>query len=372
MVQARNQKGVDKFFLGIVLGLLVFGLIMFLSASFGVLAKNEAKFYSILFNQIAFGLVGGLAAMWVASRIPYEFWRKYAFYFFLGGLVLTALVFVPGLGRSHGGATRWLDIGTLSFQPVEFLKITFIVYFAAWIAWLKPKGKEQVKKIIIPFLVLFLLVAVVLVQQPDTKSLILLMTSSLVMLFVAQIRFKYILLLGLIGLIGFAGLVLAKPYIWSRVKTFLDPSRDPSGASFQLQQAQIAIGAGGLWGRGLGQGIQKFTYLPEPQGDSIFAVIGEELGFIGSMITIILYVLFALRGVRIASRSPDMFSRLLVTGLVILLTAQSFLNIASIAGVFPLTGVPLVFVSHGGTSLMFSLFAVGIILNVSKRQLSLN
>lgn len=371
MSHAHHDKGIDKFFLGIVLGLVVFGLIMFLSASFGVLAKNEAKFYSILFNQIAFGLIGGLGAMWVGSKIPYEFWRKYAFYFFLGGIVLTALVFVPGLGMSHGGATRWLNLGPVSFQPVEFLKIAFIVYFSAWIAWIKPKG-EHVKKIIIPFLILFLIVAGILVQQPDTKSLILIMVASLSMLFVAQIRFKYIVLLGLIGLIGFGIMVAAKPYIWSRVKTFLDPSRDPSGSSYQLQQAQIAIGAGGLWGRGLGQGIQKFTYLPEPQGDSIFAVIGEELGFIGSMITIILYVMFALRGIRIASRSPDMFSRLLVTGLVILLTAQSFLNIASIAGVFPLTGVPLVFVSHGGTSLMFSLFAVGIILNVSKRQLSLN
>ena len=371
MLSSNTNKSIDKFFLGIVLGLVVFGLIMFLSASFGVLAKNEAKFYAILFNQIAFGLVGGLLAMWAAIKIPFEFWRKYAFYIFVVSIIITALVFVPGLGLSHGGATRWIDLGPVSFQPVEFLKIAFIVYFSAWIAWVKPKT-EHAKKIVIPFVVLFLIVAGLLVNQPDTKSLILIMVSGVSMLFVAQVRFKYIAILGLIGLVGFAGLVFAKPYILERVRTFIDPSRDPSGASFQLQQAQIAIGAGGIWGRGLGQGIQKFTYLPEPQGDSIFAVIAEELGFVGSILTIVLYVMFALRGIRIASRSPDTFSRLLVTGLVILLTAQSFLNIASISGVFPLTGVPLVFISHGGTSLMFALFSVGIILNISKHQLSLN
>jgi len=372
MTITKNEKKVDTFFFGIVITLVVFGLIMFLSASFGVLAKDESKFYGILFNQIALGLVGGLFAMWLAYKIPFEFWRKHAFYIFIFAVILTALVFVPGLGFSHGGATRWFSIGPISFQPVEFLKIAFIIYFSAWIAWIKPKAEEHGKKIIVPFLILLGVVTIILVQQPDTKSLILIMVSGIVMLFVANVPFKYILGLVVVGLVGFGIMILAQPYILDRVHTFLDPSRDPYGDSFQLKQAQIAIGAGGLWGRGLGQGIQKFTYLPEPQGDSIFAVIGEELGFVGSFLTIVLYVLFALRGLRIANRSPDMFSRLLVTGLVILLTAQSFLNIASIEGVFPLTGVPLVFISHGGSSLLFALFSVGIILNISKRQLSLN
>lgn len=373
MSLVNKEKKIDTFFLGIVITLMVFGLLMFLSASFGVLAKDQAKFSGILFNQIALGLVCGSFAMWVAYKIPYEFWRKHAFYIFLAGIVLIGLVFIPGLGFSHGGATRWLNLGPVSFQPVEFLKVAFVIYFAAWIAWIKPKGNlDHGKKIVVPFLVLFGIITAILVQQPDTKSLILLMATGITMMFVAKIPFKYIGGLLVVGLIGFAVMAAFKPYVFERIKTFIDPSRDPRGASFQLNQAQIAIGAGGLWGRGLGQGIQKFTYLPEPQGDSIFAVIGEELGFIGSFATLLLYVLFALRGLRIASRSPDTFSRLLVTGLVILLTAQSFLNIASIAGLFPLTGVPLVFISHGGTSLLFALFSVGIILNVSKRQLSLN
>jgi cell division protein FtsW len=152
------------------------------------------------------------------------------------------------------------------------------------------------------------------------------------------------------------------------VRTFIDQSRDPSGASYQLQQSLIAIGSGGVFGRGYGQSVQKFSYLPEPQGDSVFAVIGEEFGFLGSVLVIILYVALALRGLRIANRMPDQFGRLLVSGIIIILTAQSFLNIASIIGVFPLTGVPLVFISHGGTSLMITLVGIGIVLNASRYQ----
>jgi cell division protein FtsW len=165
-----------------------------------------------------------------------------------------------------------------------------------------------------------------------------------------------------------AGLVFYKPYLQARIKTFIDPSSDPKGSSYQLQQGMIAIGSGGILGRGLGQSIQKFNYLPESQGDSIFAVLGEELGFIGTFFTVLLYAFFALRGLRIANHSPDLFSRLLVSGIVILITAQSFMNIAAITGVFPLTGVPLVFMSQGGTSLMIYLIAVGIVLQVSKYQ----
>lgn len=372
MTHPKNEKSIDKVFLGIVGILIVFGLLMFLSASFGVLAKSETKFYGILFNQIALGLTGGLFAMWIAYKIPYEFWRNNAFYIFVGGIILTALVFVPGLGMSHGGATRWLNLGPVSLQPVEFLKIAFIIYFSAWIAWVKPKAEEHGKKLVIPFFILLAVVTGILIQQPDIKSLILIMTAGMAMLFIAKIPFKYIAGLILIAIIGFGMILIFKSHTRERVLTFINPSRDLAGASFQLNQSKIALGAGGLWGRGLGQSIQKFTYLPEPHGDSIFAVIGEELGFVGTLITVLLYVLFALRGFRIANRSPDMFSRLVVTGLITILTAQSFLNMASIAGLFPLTGVPLVFVSHGGTALLFALFSVGIILNISKRQLSLN
>jgi cell division protein FtsW len=188
------------------------------------------------------------------------------------------------------------------------------------------------------------------------------------MLFISGVPVKYILGVGLGSIFLLGTLVYFTPYLQERVKTFINPSTDAEGSSYQIQQSLIALGSGGVFGRGFGQSVQKFSYLPEPQGDSLFAVIGEELGFIGASITIFLYILFAMRGFRIANRTPDYFSGLLVSGIVILITVQSFMHIASVTGVFPLTGVPLVFMSHGGTSLMIYLMAIGIVLNVSKFQ----
>jgi len=341
---------------------------MFVSASFGVLAKDETKFYGILFNQFILGLGLGIPVIILAIRTPYTLYRKYAFYIFVFSLVMTALVFIPGLGVKHGGATRWLSIAGFSFQPVEFLKIAFIMYFSAWIAWIRPQS-EHLKSIVIPFVFLLGITATILIAQPDTKSLILIAVASITMLFVTKVPWKYILGIFFISIIGLTLLISTKSYLKERVKTFINSDYDPSGSSYQINQSKNAIGSGGLFGRGLFQSIQKFTYLPEPQGDSIFAVIGEELGFVGSVFTVLLYVLLALRGMTIAVRAPDMFSRLLVIGLTMLLVTQSFLNIASITGILPLTGVPLVFISHGGTALLFSLFAVGIILNISRYSL---
>ena len=218
-------------------------------------------------------------------------------------------------------------------------------------------------------MVLIGIIALVLLKQPDTKSIILITTTSMVMLFVSGTPIKHIV--GLFGgaLIGFAILVYFTPYLQERVQTFINPSANSQTSSYQLQQSLIAVGSGGILGRGLGQSVQKFNYLPEPQGDSIFAVIGEELGFVGASLIVLLFVAFIFRGFRIATRNaPDSFSKLLVIGLVTIMTAQSFMNIASTTGVFPLTGVPLVFVSHGGTALLLSLGMVGIILNISRFQ----
>ncbi len=360
-------KKVDTIFLGLIATLLIVGVFMFISASLGVLAKNETEFYKVLFNQLVLGLGGGVIALIVGLRVPYKFWRKNAFFIFLGSVVLTMLVFVPHLGFSHGGARRWISIGPVSFQPVEFLKIGFIMYFATWLSWLKNKASDP-KWGIVPLLVLFSTIAVVLLRQPDTKSFILIVVTGLAMFLISGVPWKYILGLGILAVVGFGILVSFKPYLIERVTTFVDPSHDPTGSSYQLNQSLIAIGSGGISGRGYGQSIQKFSYLPEPQGDSIFAVIGEEFGFIGTTTLILLFTAFALRGMRIASRSPDSFSRLLVSGIVILFVFQAFLNIASLVGLFPLTGVPLVFISHGGTALLITLFSMGIVLNVSQFQ----
>jgi cell division protein FtsW len=363
-----REKKVDKFFLIIIFLLLALGVAMFVSASLGLLAKSPKTFYSVLWSQLVLGLGLGLVGMYFCLKIDYKFWRKYSFLIFLGSILLTAAVFIPHLGSSRGGAERWLQLGPIpSFQPVELLKFGFVIYFAAWLSWVKNRVQDF-RFGILPFGIMLAVIAVILFKQPDTKSFILITITGVSMLFISGVPFKYLLGIGLGSVVLLGTLVFFKPYLQERVKTFIDPSRDPQGSSYQIQQSLIALGSGGIFGRGYGQSIQKFSYLPEPQGDSIFAVLGEELGFAGTFATIFLYILFILRGFRIANRTPDYFSGLLVSGIVILITAQSFMNIASIVGVFPLTGVPLVFMSHGGTSLMIDLIAVGIVLNISKFQ----
>ncbi len=362
-----KEKKVDRFFLIIIIILLAVGISMFISASLGIWAKSEKTFYSVLFSQLVLGLGMGSIGMYLCYKIDYKFWRKYSFLIFLGSIILTACVFIPYLGWSHGGATRWIQIGGFSFQPVEILKFGFIIYFATLLS--AAKNKVQDFKVgILPFIVMLALIAGILFKQPDTKSFILITVTGLGMLFISGVPMKYILGVGLGGVLLLGTLIFFTPYLQARVKTFLDPSHDPTGSSYQIQQSYIALGSGGVFGRGFGQSIQKFSYLPEPQGDSIFAVLGEELGFAGAVGTIFLYLLFALRGFRISNNSPDLFARLLVSGIVILITVQSFMHIASIIGVFPLTGVPLPFMSHGGTSLMIYLSAIGIVLHISKHS----
>lgn len=363
----QKQKPVDKYFFWIVVLITGVGLLSFVSASLGILARSETKFYGVLFSQIVLGLVGGFLALWICARIPYTFWRRYSFFIFFGALALTLSVFIPGLGFEHGGARRWLSLGPVSFQPAEVLKIAFVIYFSAWLAWTR-KRQEDIKFRIIPLIVMLGIVAGALIWQPDTKSLILIITAACGMLFTSGVSWKKIFSIIILGLGAIVILAFVRPYVMDRIKTFIDPASDPQGSSYQLQQSLIAIGSGGLTGRGLGQSVQKFNYLPEPQGDSIFAVIGEEFGFVGTTLLLVLYIFFAIRGFKIALRAPDTFSRYLVVGLITLLTAQSFLNIASLVGLFPLTGVPLVFISQGGTALMIALGAVGIILNVSRYE----
>jgi cell division protein FtsW len=363
----KSHTKVDRFFLTLTLILVFFGAAMFTSASLGVLAKNAKLFYSVLTTQLVLGLGLGFLGMYLSSKIDYKIWKKYAFYIFLFTIILTAGVYIPGLGFSHGGALRWIELGPISFQPAEILKFGFIIYFAAWLSWAKTKVTDF-RYGILPLGIMLFIIAFILLNQPDTKSFILISITGIAMLFVGGVPMKY--LFGALGIIviSLAVLVYFKPYLQQRVKTFLDPSHDAKGASYQVQQSLIAVGSGGILGRGYGQSIQKFTYLPEPQGDSIFAVLGEEFGFAGGVLVIFLYLIWALRGFHIANSAQDNFGRLLVFGIVILMVAQSFLHIASVIGVFPLTGVPLVFMSHGGTSLMIYLVAIGLILQVSKKR----
>ena len=362
-----REKKVDKFFLTIVIILLVVGVASFVSASFGILARSEKTFFSVLVSQLVLGLGLGLVGMYFCYKINYKFWRNYSFLIFLGSILLTALVFVPGLGWSHGGAQRWIALGPIKFQPVEFLKFGFVIYFAAWLSWAKHRAQDF-RFGILPLGVMLAIIALVLFKQPDTKSFILITVTGISMLFISNVPMKYILGIGVGVSILLGTLIYFTPYLQDRVKTFINPNIDAQGSSYQIQQSLIALGSGGLSGRGFGQSVQKFNYLPEPQGDSIFAVLGEELGFVGATLVIFLYILFLMRGFYIARRVPDLFGGLLVFGIVILITVQSFMHIASVTGVFPLTGVPLVFMSQGGTSFMIYLMAMGVVFNISRFQ----
>ncbi len=356
---------VDIPFLVSLIILVVAGFLIFSSASLGLLSKNSIKYANVAFNQTFFGLFLGSLACLVTSKIPFHFYKKNAFFIFIVGVALTLLVFVPGLSLSHGGAKRWVTFKVISFQPAEFLKIAYVIYFAAWVA----RAKENIKTIthgLLPFVVVTGIVGTVLLAQPDTDTLIVAVSAGLAVFLAGGGRWRHVLLLGIIGVIGLGVVAYTRPYVKARITTFMSPQDNAQGSGYQIQQSLIAVGSGGLYGRGFGQSIQKFNFLPEPIGDSIFAVSAEEFGFIGSTLLVLLFVFFALRGLKIAVSVPDPFGRLLIVGIVILIISQAFVNIGAMVGILPLSGITLPFVSHGGTALFITLAQAGIILNISK------
>ena len=371
ILEQWHKARFDKPFFWIIVTFVVVGLFIFISASLSVIPKNPDIFQRMLLSQLVLGLLGGGIAAYVSFKIPYIVWKKYALVFLVLGIVLTLLVFVPGISLAHGGATRWISLGPLSFQPAEILKIVVVMYIASWYGWAYKKIDEY-KYGIIPLIVLLAGVGIVLLAQPDTDTFLVIAGTGVIMYFVSGAKWRDIGIMFLLVVVAGGILLATRPYLLARVHTFLNPASDPQGASYQVRQGFIALGSGGLTGRGYGQSIQKFQYLPEPVGDSIFAVLGEEMGFLGTVTLVLLYVIFALRGLFIARRAPNMFARLLVTGLVMLVVIQSFMNIASIIGLFPLSGLPLIFVSHGGTSLAITLASMGIILSVSQYLKRLN
>jgi cell division protein FtsW len=360
-----TRTRVDRVFLSIVAFLVIGGFFIFSSASLGLLARDGAQFSSVAFNQLVLGIGLGSVALIVLSNVPYRIYRPYALYLFIAALIATSLVFVPGIGMEFGGAKRWLSIFGFSIQPSEFLKIASIIYIAAWLS--KVRGQlGNIRTGLVPFVGTIGVIGLVLLAQPDTDTFVVIAAAAAGMYLCAGARFRDIAILGGMLVAGILVLALMRPYLMDRFLTFLDPSSDPQGSGYQIQQSLIAVGSGELFGRGFGQSIQKFNYLPEPIGDSIFSVAAEEFGFIGGLVVIGAFTFFAFRGFRIAARAPDYFGGLITVGIVILITTQSFINIGSMLGVLPLTGIPLVFISHGGTALLFALASIGIVLNISK------
>lgn len=363
----KSRIKVDKPFLIISVILVVAGFFIFSSASLGLLAKQSSNYSSVAFSQTVLGLCLGTVALIVASRLDYKIWKKTAFYLLVAAVILNVLVLIPSIGFEHGGARRWLMVWGQSFQPSEFLKFAFIVYFAAWAAGAKDRMKSF-KWGFLPLVVLLGLCGGLLLLQPDTDTFMVIVASGMAMFIAADGRWKQVFVIVLAGVLAVTFLAFTRPYVMQRIQTFINPTTDALGSSYQIQQSLIAIGSGGLFGNGFGQSVQKFTYLPEPVGDSIFAVAAEEFGFVGSVLLIAIFVLFAVRGLKIAANVPDIFGRLVVVGIVIMIISQAFVNIGAMLGLLPLSGITLPFVSHGGTSLFISLFEIGVILSISKTQ----
>src|ERR1035437_2420967 len=359
-----KSKKIDRIFLISVAVLACGGFFIFTSASLGLLAQTKTPFGSVTSIQ-AISLVFGFIMFYVASKIPYKFLGKYSLYIFIAAIAVNCLLFIPSLTINHGGAGRWIDLHIFTFQPSELLKIAFIIYFSAWLAQIKEKV-ATFKFGIMPYLVIVGILAILLLAQSDTFTLGVIIVTGAAMLIASGAKWSHIIIVALVGAMALGTVAYVRPYARQRVVTFLNPAADPMGAGYQIQQSLIAVGSGGLIGRGYGQSVQKFGYLPQPIDDSIFAVQAEEFGFVGSVVLIGIFLLFVFRSFKIAVRAPDQWSRMYVLGLSTLILVDSYTNIAAMLGLVPLSGKPLLFVSHGGTALIIILAAVGVIANISK------
>jgi len=342
---------------GVIL-LSLFGLLMVYNvSSFKAFQDFNDKYYFI--RQQSISVLLGFLLLGFFSVFDYHNLRKISFVFFIFSLALLFLVFVPGLGVMTGGAHRWLRVAGFTLQPAEIIKLATVVFLAAVF---EKRLRTR------PFLAVVIVVgAVVGLLQRDLGSTIVFSSLAFSMYFVAGARIHHLFFVGLGGVVGMAAFIIAAPYRVKRVLAFLDPFTDSQGFSYHITQVLIALGSGGFWGLGIGQSRQKFAYIPEVTTDSIFAIIGEELGFIGSVILLAVFGYIIIRGFKIAEGAPDNFGRLLAVGLISWLAVQIAVNIAAMVSLMPLTGVPLPFISYGGSALVVNLIAVGILLNISKQ-----
>lgn len=364
----RKEGGgsIDRPFFFLALGILVFGLVMLASASSPVGYERFGSTYYFLQRQVLSGVLPGLAGLAFFLYVPYEIFKKYMLPLFLFSLALLVVVFIPGIGADHGTfARRWISIAGFSFQPFEIVKLTFLLFLAAW---LEKKGKaiSDIHEGLIPFLLILAPVCVLMLLQPDLGTLSVIGFTSFILYFVAGAPFRHMLAFGASGAVALFFLIKTSEYRAERLMTFLHPELDPLGKGYQINQALLAIGGGGILGRGYGHSLQKFQYLPEVAGDSIFAVVGEELGFMMSAVFLLTFLGFLLRGFYIADRAKDDYGKFLVIGIICWFGIQAFMNVGAMTGIVPLTGLPFPFLSHGGTALAVSLAAVGVVLNVSK------
>lgn len=364
MANKKLQSKIDYTLLFIVLGLLAYGLIVLYSASTVESFQNFGNAGHYILHQFFYGALVGLIAMYICSRIDYHFWQKNLPLLIVLSLILLALVKIPGIGFSAGGATRWIHLGPATFQPAELAKMVIIFYLASWVEKKRGSLNDFYYGILPTFCIVGLFAGLILLQ-PDFGTMLVLVTVAFFMLFVAGINWKYFFYSILSGALFLYLMIRIEPYRARRLTTFFDTGVDTKGISYQINQALLAIGSGGLWGYGYGLSRQKHNYLPEVMNDSIFAVMSEELGFFRVLLVLFLFAAFAYKGFMIAKNAPDVFGKMVAFGITSWITVQTLINLAAMVNLLPLTGIPLPFFSYGSSALIANLAAAGVLLNIS-------
>ncbi len=372
MATKKKQKSFSSFvnnpfdfpLLITIMILLSMGLVMVLSASSPSSLAESGDSYAYFSRQLFFA-IAGIIVMFFISKVDYRFFKN--FYKYAWWISAALLVLVLIAGDEVNGATRWLSITeTFSFQPSEVVKILMIIFYAG----ILTKNKDKLDKYFSGFIMNMLYVVpiiILLVLQPHLSASIVIIGTVAVMIIIAGAKLKHFILTGLVAGVPLLGLaIFLEPYRMERFITFLDPWQDPSDTGYQVIQSLYAIGSGGLFGVGLGESKQKFLYIPEPHNDFIFSILGEELGFIGCAVVIVLFAIFIWRGIVIAMKAPDMFGSLVAIGITTLVAIQVIINIAVVTSSMPATGMPLPFFSYGGTALLILLASMGILLNISR------
>ena len=364
MAISPKRKSPDFVLFLTVMSLLSLGVVMVFSASeYSTLIYYNDSFYFFK-RQLMWALLG-LTAMFIMMNYDYHRLKNYIWFYPAIAFILLILVLIPGIGKEVNEARRWIGIGPIPFAPAELVKLCIIIFTAYGLSMQKDRVK-QFSKGVLPYTVIMGLAALMILLQPDLGTAMSLAGIVLVMIFAAGARLTH---LGVVSAFGIAAIIMAimtEPYRRKRFFAFLDPWADPQDTGFHIIQGLYAIGSGGLFGLGLGQSKQKFLYLPENHTDFIFAITAEELGFIGATLVIMLFILFIWRGIKIAVTSQDPFASLLATGITAWVGVQAIINIGVVTGSLPVTGIPLPFISFGGTSLLFTMAGVGILLNISR------
>ncbi|KIL44795.1 stage V sporulation protein E [Jeotgalibacillus soli] len=359
----------DRWLVALIVVCVFFGIVMIDSASSVWALDRFADKHYFSKRQLIFACFG-LVVMFFISKVDYWIWKKFVWIAYGGGILLLSLVLIPGVGLVRNGSQSWLGVGPLSLQPSEFAKIGVLLLLA------KKIEKEQhlmnnLLKGIAPLMLLLLVPFGLVMLQPDLGTGTVMLGTGMSLLFLAGAPYRFFAGLILLGLTGFAALVISAPYRLQRIVSYLDPWQDPLGAGFQMIQSLYAIGPGAMFGFGLGESRQKYFYLPEPQNDFIFAIVAEELGFFGGAILIALFGAIAWRGILIALRAPDHFGQLLAGGIVLMIGIQVMINVSVVIGLIPVTGITLPFMSYGGSSLLLILLSCGILLNISRHSTAL-